>query len=82
MSAAFRVQAHPHHLIELAAFVGLDCTAEEADEVWQRHAFVNQRGDYTSYGLSIETLEWMNVTMATILPEAMLDRYGLAPMYA
>eukprot|EP00752_Nemacystus_decipiens_P012849 g11376.t1 len=71
------LQEHPHHLMELAAFVGLNCTADEADDVWQRHAFVNRRGDYTEHGLSDETLKWMNATMAKILPEAMLDRYGL-----
>lgn len=79
MAAAFRVQAHPHHLVKLAAFVGLECTEEEADDVWQRHTYANPPGDYTTYGLSIRTLEWMNATMATALPVAMLDRYGLTP---
>lgn len=74
-------QAHPHHLIDLAAFVGLKCTPEEADDVWQRHTYPNPPGNYTTYGVSIETLEWMNATMAATLPEAVLDRYGLTPIF-
>lgn len=81
MLVAFHAQTHPHHLVDLAAFVGLDCTAKEADDVWQRHTYPNPPGDYTTYGLTIETLEWMNATMAATLPEAMLDRYGLTPIY-
>jgi len=70
-------QDDPRHLVDLAAFMGLDCTPQEADDVWQRHTYPNRPGDYTTYGLSHETLEWMNNTMATLLPEPMLERYGL-----
>lgn len=75
-------QGQPHHLIDLASFLGLDCTAEEAEDVWQRHTYANPPGDYTTYGLSGETLEWMNVTMARVLPVSVLERYGLTPIYA
>jgi len=61
--------------------MGLDCTPEEADNVWQRHTHPNPPGDYTTYGLSHETLAWMNTTMANLLPEPILERYGLTPIY-
>lgn len=68
--------------MDLAAFVGLDCTDDEADDVWQRHTYPNPPGDYTTYGLSTETLEWMNTTMSELLPEVMLVRYDLTPIYS
>ncbi|CAM9575258.1 unnamed protein product [Scytosiphon promiscuus] len=74
------LQTHPRHLVDLAAFLGLDCTPEEAVDVFDRHTYANPPGDYTTYGLSTATLEWMNVTMSKVLPEEMLARYGLTPI--
>lgn len=68
-------------MIELASFMGLECTAEEANSIWRVDTNANPPGDWTTYGLSHETLEWMNTTMASLLPEAVLDRYGLTPIY-
>lgn len=76
-----RLQTHPHHLADLAAFLGLNCTPEEAEDVFQRHTYANPPGDYTTYGLSTETLAWMNATMSKTLPETMLARYGLTPIW-
>ncbi|CAM9575188.1 unnamed protein product [Scytosiphon promiscuus] len=71
---------HPRHLADLAAFIGLDCTPEEAEDVFRRHTYANPPGDYTTYGLSTETIEWMNATMSKVLPEVMVTRYGLTPL--
>ena len=68
-------------VVDLAAFVGLNCTTHEADIVLHRHTYLNPPGDYTTYGISMLTLEWMNLTMAKILPETILGRYGLTPVY-
>lgn len=70
---------HPHHLADLAGYIGLNCTVAEAEDVFQRHTYANPPGDYTTYGLSTQTLEWMNATMSKVLPVEMLTRYGLSP---
>lgn len=76
----FRLQAHPRHLADLAGFLGLICTPENAENVFRMHTFANPPGDYTTYGLSTQTLEWMNTTMSKTLPEPMLIQYGLPPI--
>lgn len=73
-------QADPIHVIELASFLGLECTEEEAVELW-RGDTTSTPGNFMTHGLSHETLEFMNTTMASLLPEAMLERYGLTPIY-
>ncbi|CAN0144840.1 unnamed protein product [Scytosiphon promiscuus] len=75
------LQTQPHHLADLAAFLGLDCTPEKAEDVFRMHAYTDPPGDYTTYGLPINTLEWMNTTMSKVLPEALLARYGLTPIW-
>lgn len=62
--------------------MGLDCTPEQAHTIWEANRYKSPPGDYNSYGLPVETLEWMNVTMATLLPEPMLARWGLTPIFA
>lgn len=78
-----KIQDSHHHLVGLAAFMGLDCTPSQALEVWEAHRqrpeFSSRRGDYTTYGLPATTLTWMNATMASLLPEPMLDRWGVTP---
>lgn len=74
-------QTHPRHLADLAAFLGLECTPEEAEDVFQRHTYATPPGDFNSYGISNQTLEWMNFTMSRTLPEAMLARYELTPIW-
>lgn len=49
--------------------------------MWQRHAYTSPSGDYTPFDLSDSTLKWMKTTMATLLPEAMVDRFGLTPIH-
>lgn len=71
-------QADPVHLVELAKFVGLECTQAEADALWRKHAFSHLPNDYTTYGLSTETLKWMNGTLLELLPQEMLVQYDLA----
>lgn len=72
---------HAPHLIELAAFLGLNCTTEAAEGILGRHANPNPPSDYRTQNISTWTLRWMDETMATLLPEAMLSRYGVTPIY-
>lgn len=72
-------QTNPGHLQDLAAFLGLDCSPDDAATVLRAHQYGNPPGEYTSVGLTFETLQWMNATMSAILPEAILSRYGLSP---
>lgn len=78
--AVCRPQADPVHLIELASFLGLDCTEGEALELWGGDT-TSKAGNFMSVGLTHETVEFMNTTMASLLPAPMLERYGLTPIY-
>lgn len=64
-------------LVDLAAFMGLKCSLAQAKEIWKSHKYSSPPGGYNTYGLPLETLEWMNVTMSFLLPEPMLNRWGL-----
>lgn len=66
-------------VMDLAAFMGLECTEQQALNVWHAHQESSSHGGYTSYGLSTDTLEWMNATMARLLPEPVARRWGITP---
>lgn len=57
--------------------MGLDCSPQQAQTIWEANRNPSPNGGYNAYGLPMETPDWMNVTMATLLPEAMLARWGL-----
>ena len=77
-SVFISLQANHLLLVDLAAFMGLDCTPQQAYEVWELHRESSSHGGYETYGLPIETIEYMNATMSKLLPEEMLTRYGLS----
>eukprot|EP00752_Nemacystus_decipiens_P009580 g8560.t1 len=66
-------------MIDLAAFMGLSCSEDQALRVWQSHQSASPHGDYTTYGLQPETLDLMNATMALLLPPEMSLHWGLTP---
>ncbi|CAM9704703.1 unnamed protein product, partial [Hapterophycus canaliculatus] len=68
-------------MIDLAAFMGLECSEEEALRVWESHQSAEAHGDYTTHGLRLETIEWMNATMARLLPPATAIHWGLIPTH-
>ena len=74
----FYLQAIPEVLVDLAAFMGLDCSKEDAMEVLNRHKNQSPHGNFETYDLPVETIEYMNATMSKLLPEEMLTRYGLS----
>lgn len=74
------VQATPTPLVDLAAFMGLSCSYEQARDVWMAHRHRFPHGRFDSYGLRMEAIEWMNSFMLSILPEEMLARWGLPPV--
>ena len=43
------------------------------------HRDESSHGKYDTYGLTLETLEYMNGTMLKLSPEELLVRYGLYP---
>lgn len=57
--------------------MGLECSPELALKAWEGRRSPSFHRNYQSYGLPFETLEWMNDTMASLLPKALLDQYGL-----
>lgn len=59
--------------------MGLDCSEEQALKVWESQQYANAPGSFDTYGLPNKTLEMMNATMAFLLPEPMLMRWGLTP---
>lgn len=71
-------QENPENLEDLAAFMGLKCSKEQALDVWERHRNQSPHGNFNTYNLSVETIGMMNATMVNLLPKAMLDRYGLS----
>ena len=66
-------------LIDLAAFIGLECSEDQAKVVRKAHQNASPHGDYTTHGLQPETITWMNATMARLLPEPLARRWGLDP---
>eukprot|EP00904_Undaria_pinnatifida_P012542 jgi/Undpi1/8418/HiC_scaffold_25.g10886.m1 len=66
-------------MIDLAGFMGLECSPEQAEKVWQSHQSSAPPRDYSAQGLKVETIEWMNATMARLLPVSMVFHYGLVP---
>ena len=76
-SHVFYLQASPEVLVNLAAFMGLNCSKEHAVEVLNRHKNQSPHGNFDTYDLPVETIEYMNATMSKLLPEEMLARYGL-----
>lgn len=77
--ALIAVQGNHLGMIDLAAFMGLSCSEDQALRVWQSHQSASPHGDYTTYGLQPETLELMNATMARLLPPEVSLHWGLAP---
>lgn len=66
-------------MIDLAAFMGLECDVEQAQRVWKSHQNASPHGDYNTHGLSEETISYMNATMAKLLPEPMVNRWSIIP---
>lgn len=73
------LQANHLGMIELAAFMGLSCSEDQAFKVWQSHRNASPHGDYSTHGLPPGTLDWMKATMARLLPPEMSLHWGLTP---
>ncbi|CAM9146736.1 unnamed protein product, partial [Ectocarpus fasciculatus] len=50
--------------IGIAGFMGLECSEEQASEVWNAHKQQSPDRGYGTHGLSVETITSMNTTMA------------------
>ena len=66
-------------LIDMAAFMGLACAPEQALQVWTEHRNAATHSGNGTHSLLLETQEWMNATMARLLPEPLVYRWGLVP---
>lgn len=73
------MQANHMGMIELASFMGLSCSEDQAFHVWQFHQSASAHGGYTTRGLRPETVDWMNATMARLLPPEVSLHWGLTP---
>lgn len=74
------LQATHLGMIDLAAFMGLECSEQQALFVWESHQSSEVHGDYTTHGLRPETIEWMNATMARLLPPVTALHWGVNPI--
>lgn len=63
--------------IDLAWFMGLDCTPDKASVIAADMQTSRSPSDYNDYELPEETLMWMNGTMSRLLPATMLARWRL-----
>lgn len=72
-------QESPLPLIEMANFMGLECSYDQAFRAWKAHENASPHGDYTTHGLPVRTIEYMNATMARLLPPSLALRYGVTP---
>lgn len=59
--------------------MGLECSEEQANRAWKAHENKSPHGDYTTHGLPGNTVEWMNATMARLLPPSLALRWGVSP---
>ena len=59
--------------------MGLNSSLEQMRSVQEMHRDESSHGKYDTYGLTLETLEYMNGTMLKLSPEELLVRYGLYP---
>ncbi|CAM9255875.1 unnamed protein product [Ectocarpus sp. 8 AP-2014] len=66
--------------IDIAAFMGLECSETQAAKVWEAHRQRSRDGGYNTYGLPVDTIRWMNITMATLLPPVLACRWEVQPM--
>lgn len=66
-------------LVGMAAFMGLACSPKQALKVWEAHQSLSPHGNFTTHGLSMETIEWMTGIMARLLPPALARRWGVTP---
>lgn len=76
---ATTAQKKSEALVGIAAFMGLQCSQEQALRVWNSHQHPLPRGNFSTYGLSPEIIEWMTAVMARLLPPPLAARWGVAP---
>ncbi|CAM9551062.1 unnamed protein product [Ascophyllum nodosum] len=72
------IKTKTESLMDLAKFMGLDASLEELQKVQGIHHSDSLHGGFETYGISRETIEYLNKTMIRLLPEEMLVRYGLS----
>lgn len=58
--------------------MGLESSDSQLRKVWEKHRNKSPHGGFETYGLPVETIDFMTATMAKLLPEEMLARYGVA----
>ncbi|CAM9733943.1 unnamed protein product [Ectocarpus sp. 12 AP-2014] len=66
-------------LIDIAGFMGLQCSEQQAAKVWIGRRHPSPSGGYASRDLSVETVSFMNATMARLLPPALALRWDVIP---
>lgn len=72
-------QGHYLGLVGMAAFMGLRCSHEQAQRVWESHQMSSTHADYSTSGLPEELIEWMTAVMAKLLPPPMALQWGVVP---
>lgn len=79
MRAATLGQETHEALVDMATFMGLRCSQEEAFKVWAAHQSSSPHGNFTTRGLPEEVIEWMTAIMARLLPPPLARRWGVTP---
>lgn len=79
-TACTSVQESHLPFIDMAAFIGLACSPEQAFKVWESHRNPSPHGNFKSYpGLHADTIEWMTTIMGSLLPPPLALRWGVVP---
>lgn len=64
----------------MAAFMGLECTPEQALRAWEEHRNSSPHGNFeTNPDLNEDLIEWMTDIMAKLLPPPLALRWGVTP---
>lgn len=67
-------------VIGIAEFMGLNCSSEQGQNIWEKHKSSGTARGFNDWRINEDTIGWMNNTMARLLPEELVVRYGLVPI--
>ncbi|CAN0284169.1 unnamed protein product, partial [Ectocarpus sp. 6 AP-2014] len=71
-------QRSPVGFIGIARLMGLECSEDQAYKVWKAHKQASPNGGFATR-VGEETIQFMNATMARLLPPSVVIQWGLTP---
>lgn len=68
-------------MINMAAFMGLECTSEQAMKAWEVHRSSSTHANFETHpDLNKNLIEWMTNIMARLLPPPLALRWDVTPI--